>query len=144
METKRPDGIYRQDALLTRGSTERRVEPIFTIGGASVCAAACKEIYRLRPPFGAAARNDEIGGASVCGAARDKAARGASACAARKKDTAYGCVLGVFGYLSWRREGSILGFVDVPVGGHLPNLPSPRKTLAADAKTSLAFLASWR
>ncbi len=93
-------------ALFKSGSTERLVEPIFNIGGAS-----------------------------VCGAARDKA---------EKKDTAYGCVLGVFERLPWRREGLILGFVDVPAGGHIPSLPSPRKTLAADAKTSLAFLASWR
>jgi hypothetical protein len=27
-ETKRPHGIYRQDALVMSGSTERRVEPI--------------------------------------------------------------------------------------------------------------------
>ncbi len=60
--------------------------------------------------------------------------------ALREEDATYGCVLGVFGSLPWRHEGKVFGFVDVPGERHLQRLPSPRRTLAADAKTSLAFL----
>ena len=52
--------------------------------------------------------------------------------------------LAALGSLSWRREGPIFGFVDVPVESNNPGLPSPRTTLVADAKPPLAFLAPWR
>ncbi len=58
----------------------------------------------------------------------------------RRNDTAYGWVLGVFGGLSWRREGLIFGFVDVPVGGQPSKSAVAKENLDGRRQDSLGVL----